>query len=548
IMAIIIKDYQWRQTDKRIIIYVPLKSCPKNVHLFVMDNYVKISFTPFILELFLWENVLEEESECTLTDTEAIFSLQKASLAVDWPILEAENISKSEKCHARNQVLEKAQKVLENRAKCKKEKLQNLQKEAIKIQINLNTDTLNKIEGLRDSHRKAAMQDFEDWRLNAEMPFLQNISGKVQKNRKAYRPPLQWFKDDLSIIQSREINKKEVEGKQQNKSIIIEELEEELIVEEKSKEGLTVEENINEDLIVNESIEQMNSKEDTTLNENIGKKADVEIKETTNVSKDFNFAEYSSYSEDSESNEEVTSFKSSTNSLVKKMDQKLSQKFYTKTKKQGSDRDLIDRILESRYPKINQIFDEPTKAIPLPRRSGTINVTFSERAFPTPARESSFIEEQEWLSKQAEARRKTGFVAEDLRPEEQDPQWLKDKGDDFFKAGNYLAAISAYTHGIKISDKMAALYVNRSAAHYALGNYYRCIDDCSKVLELMEPKCESNRASRARCHARRGAALCKLSAPQHGIPELEAALKLDPNNKSIQHDLYAVKQYFNIKE
>ncbi|KAG5343992.1 DAAF4 factor, partial [Acromyrmex charruanus] len=547
-MAIIIKDYQWRQTDKRIIIYVPLKSCPKNVHLFVMDNYVKISFSPFILELFLWENVLEEESECTLTDTEAIFSLQKASLAVDWPILEAENISKSEKCHARNQVLEKAQKVLENRAKCKKEKLQNLQKEAIKIQINLDTDTLNKIEGLRDSHRKAAMQDFEDWRLNAEMPFLQNISGKVQKNRKAYRPPLQWFKDDLGIIQSREINKKEVEGKQQDKSIIIEELEEELIVEEKSKEGLTVEENINKDLIVNESIEQMNSKEDTTLNENIGKKADVEIKETTNVSKDFNFAEYSSYSEDSESNEEVTSFKSSTNSLVKKMDQKLSQKFYTKTKKQGSDRDLIDRILESRYPKINQIFDEPTKAIPLPRRSGTINVTFSERAFPTPARESSFIEEQEWLSKQAEARRKTGFVAEDLRPEEQDPQWLKDKGDDFFKAGNYLAAISAYTHGIKISDKMAALYVNRSAAHYALGNYYRCIDDCSKVLELMEPKCESNRASRARCHARRGAALCKLSAPQHGIPELEAALKLDPNNKSIQHDLYAVKQYFNIKE
>jgi len=56
---------------------------------------------------------------------------------------------------------------------------------------------------------------------------------------------------------------------------------------------------------------------------------------------------------------------------------------------------------------------------------------------------------------------------------------------DFFKVGNYLAAISAYTHGIKISDKMAALYVNRSAAHYALGNYYRCIDDCSKVMEII---------------------------------------------------------------
>lgn len=64
----------------------------------------------------------------------------------------------------------------------------------------------------------------------------------------------------------------------------------------------------------------------------------------------------------------------------------------------------------------------------------------------------------------------------------------------------------------------------------------------------MEPKCESNRISRARCHARRGAALCKLSAPQHGIPELEAALKLDPNNESIKRDLHAAKQYFNMKE
>lgn len=70
----------------------------------------------------------------------------------------------------------------------------------------------------------------------------------------------------------------------------------------------------------------------------------------------------------------------------------------------------------------------------------------------------------------------------------------------------------------------------------------------SQVLELMEPKCESNRIMRARCYARRGAAFCKLSAPQHGIPELEAALKLDPNNKDIKCDLLAARQYFDIKK
>lgn len=67
------------------------------------------------------------------------------------------------------------------------EKLQHLQKEAVKVQVNLDTETLNKIEALKDCHRKVAMQDFEEWRSNAEIPIFQDISGKVQKNRKAYR-------------------------------------------------------------------------------------------------------------------------------------------------------------------------------------------------------------------------------------------------------------------------------------------------------------------------------------------------------------------------
>jgi len=245
------------------------------------------------------------------------------------------------------------------------------------------------------------------------------------------RPPLQWFKDDFGIIQSREIDKKEVEKEKQDESIIIEEL-----LDEKSKKDLTIQKSMNKELIIEETlqkdlikentneplniekklketmqenlekisieehlktelIDQTNLKEDT-LNKNTGKEIDARIKKiTTNLSKDFNFDECSSYSEDSELDDENMSSKSSTNFLVKEMDQKSLQKFYTKMKKQRPDQNLIDKILKGRYPKINQIFDEPTKAVPLPRRGGTINVTFSERAFPTPARESSFLEEQE---------------------------------------------------------------------------------------------------------------------------------------------------------
>ncbi|XP_029174658.1 dynein assembly factor 4, axonemal-like [Nylanderia fulva] len=581
-MAIIIKDYYWRQTEKRIIIYVPLRGHPKNVHLFVMDDYVKISFPPFFLELFLWANVLEEESECTLTDAEAIFSLQKANVTSVWPNL-VKDINEEQKREFRKRAIEKAQSISDSRVKYKSDERQRLRKEGVKVQVNLDTDTLNKIEALKDSHRRAAMQDFEEWRSKAELPIFQDISGEVQENRNAYRPPLKWFKDELGILQSWEINEKEklnkdlkeikekqrdpviieelieenpkressVEGNLKKELIIEENIEESSIIGKELKEELNIEEKLEEGLIVKESsktelIDKANLEE--IFVENIQKETNnsLGIKKTTQNKIDLQ--EQSSCSEDSESDYEIISSKSAINPLIQKMNPKSSRKFSAKVKKERSDQNLIDKVLKNRYSKMNRIFDEPAKAVPLPRKSGTINITFSERAFPTPARESALVEEEEWLAKQVEARRKTGFVVEDLRPEEQDPQWLKDKGDDFFKTGNYLAAISAYTHGIKISNEMTALYVNRSAAHYALGNYYRCIDDCSKVLELMEPKCESNRVSRARCHARRGAALCKLSSPQHGIPELEAALKLDPNNESIKHDLLSVKQYFNIKE
>lgn len=62
----------------------------------------------------------------------------------------------------------------------------------------------------------------------------------------------------------------------------------------------------------------------------------------------------------------------------------------------------------------------------------------------------------------------------------------------------------------------------------------------------MVPECESNREARARCYARRGAALCQLSAPQHGLPELEAALKLLPDDVQIITDIQKIKNHFNL--
>lgn len=60
-------------------------------------------------------------------------------------------------------------------------------------------------------------------------------------------------------------------------------------------------------------------------------------------------------------------------------------------------KEIIDKLLTGKYRinKKKQIFDKSDVSIPAPREPGKITVTFSERVFPTPARESYYLEEQE---------------------------------------------------------------------------------------------------------------------------------------------------------
>ncbi|KAI5637485.1 dynein assembly factor 4, axonemal [Phthorimaea operculella] len=182
------------------------------------------------------------------------------------------------------------------------------------------------------------------------------------------------------------------------------------------------------------------------------------------------------------------------------------------------------------------------RVLPRLREAGTVEIKHTPRTFPTPSRESAHEEEQAWLKNITLARRTTGFVSEDLRPEEQDPQWCKDKGDEFFRNGNFLGAISAYSHGITLSDKLPSLYANRAATHFALGNFNKCMQDCSTALDLMKPACEGNRRSRAKCIARRAAALARSGYLNKAIQEMKVAQKMLPEDENIKKDIYDMER------
>ncbi|XP_069723018.1 dynein axonemal assembly factor 4 isoform X2 [Phaenicophaeus curvirostris] len=182
--------------------------------------------------------------------------------------------------------------------------------------------------------------------------------------------------------------------------------------------------------------------------------------------------------------------------------------------------------------------------LPAPRSAATIKINFTSRVFPTALRESRVAEEEEWLRKQAEARRTISAdlsELEDLKEEEKNPDWLKDKGNKMFATGDYLGAVNAYNLAVRLNNKLPLLYLNRAACHLKLRNLHKAIEDSSKALELLRPPVPDNENARVKAYVRRGTAFCQLELYIEGLQDYEAALKIDPNNKIIEEDAEKIR-------
>ncbi|NXW53472.1 DAAF4 factor, partial [Eurystomus gularis] len=182
--------------------------------------------------------------------------------------------------------------------------------------------------------------------------------------------------------------------------------------------------------------------------------------------------------------------------------------------------------------------------LPAPRSAATIKINFTSRVFPTPLRESRIAEEEEWLRKQAEARRTVSAdmsELEDLKEEERNPDWLKDKGNKMFAMGNYLGAVNAYNLAMRLNSKLPLLYLNRAACHLKLRNFHKAIKDSSKALELLMPPVPDNENARVKAYVRRGTAFCQLELYTEGLQDYEAALRIDPKNKTIEKDAEKIR-------
>jgi dyslexia susceptibility 1 candidate gene 1 protein len=146
--------------------------------------------------------------------------------------------------------------------------------------------------------------------------------------------------------------------------------------------------------------------------------------------------------------------------------------------------------------------DEEIKYIPPPRHTGAdgnssssrVGITFTPRIFPTPMRESKQAEEEDWIAKNRKYLSKHGQLGGngvnrrsggggDIS--EEDPFWLKAKGDDFYRNRDYQSAINAYSSALELDDNYISCYLNRSLCYLQLSDPLNCLSDCRDGLQIL---------------------------------------------------------------
>ncbi|XP_023515089.1 RNA polymerase II-associated protein 3-like [Cucurbita pepo subsp. pepo] len=111
---------------------------------------------------------------------------------------------------------------------------------------------------------------------------------------------------------------------------------------------------------------------------------------------------------------------------------------------------------------------------------------------------------------------------------------LKDKGNEFFKAGNYLKAAALYTQAIKLDPSNHALYSNRAAAFLHLVKLNKALADAEMTITL-NPQWEKG-------YFRKGCVLEAMEKYDDALSAFQAALRYNPQSAEVSRKIKRVSQ------
>lgn len=99
------------------------------------------------------------------------------------------------------------------------------------------------------------------------------------------------------------------------------------------------------------------------------------------------------------------------------------------------------------------------------------------------------------------------------------------KGNEMFRANDFMQAAMEYTEAVRLNPMMSAAWANRSQCWLKLGDHEKALEDAIKCTEV-DP-------TNAKGWFRKGMSLHAMQKYPEAIPALLEAEKLEPNNKQI---------------
>ncbi|NXL88667.1 RPAP3 protein, partial [Alectura lathami] len=116
----------------------------------------------------------------------------------------------------------------------------------------------------------------------------------------------------------------------------------------------------------------------------------------------------------------------------------------------------------------------------------------------------------------------------------------KEKGNKYFKQGNFDEAIKCYTRGMHFDPYNPVLPTNRASAFYRMKKFSVAESDCNLALALDR--------NYTKAYARRGAARFALKNFHGAKEDYEKVLELDANNFEAKNELKKIDQALSPKE
>ncbi|XP_030507177.1 uncharacterized protein LOC115722182 [Cannabis sativa] len=117
---------------------------------------------------------------------------------------------------------------------------------------------------------------------------------------------------------------------------------------------------------------------------------------------------------------------------------------------------------------------------------------------------------------------------------------LKDKGNEHFKAGNYLKAAALYTQAIKQDPNNSALYSNRAAAFLQLVKLSKALADAETAIAL-SPEWEKG-------YFRKGCILEAMERYDDALAAFHTALQFNPKSAEVSRKIKRITQLVKDKK